>query len=52
MSNDYFIPFLNLCVKTLNDIHFETERVVFIKKINNVFLLLKLICTIFNTYFH
>jgi len=27
MSNDYFIIFLNLCVKTLNDIYYKTEGI-------------------------
>jgi len=27
MSNDYFIPFLNPCVKTLNNTHCKTEGV-------------------------
>ena len=29
MFNDYFILFLNLFVKTLNDTHCETEGVLF-----------------------
>jgi len=29
MFNDYFIPFLNLCTKTLNDTRCETEGVTF-----------------------
>ena len=28
MSNDYFISFLNLCVKTLNDTRYKMERVI------------------------
>jgi len=28
MSNDYFIPFLNICVKTLNDARCETDVVI------------------------
>ena len=29
MSNDYFISFLNLCTKTLNDTRCETKEVTF-----------------------
>ena len=39
MSNDYFISFINMCVKTLNDTHCETERVYYIYKENNPFQL-------------
>ena len=28
MSNDYFISFLNMCAKTLNDTHCETDGVI------------------------